>query len=175
MPPATNIGRQSHGHAWHGPRAAQGQCTTEPESEESIHKSSNHGPNSPGGCANPDNGLKRSRLFRRSEHDHPTTLQPGFFQKSDHPLEKRQSDPSQRGKVCNYVWLGLIKTGLDYGNACESLDLMVESGKDLLLTWAFEYAVQKITLWRADIEGGIQSALDITSRQRRICWTGRAA
>lgn len=131
------------------------QCSSDAESHEPMHPSTNRGPSSGDDCDDPHGGLRRSRLFRRGEDDH-TELQEGVFQESSHALEVRGNpaniDIGQNGKVCTWTWLGLVTSELS--GACESLPLFVETGKDVLVSWAFEYAVQKIIMYRTDIAGG---------------------
>ena len=130
-------------------------CTAKPESHEPIHPSTNRGPSSGDDCDDPHGGLRRSRLFRRDEEGH-SGLQEGVFQESPHALEVRGNpaniDIGQNGKVCTWTLLGVVTSELS--GACETLPLFVETGKDVLVSWAFQYAVQKVIMYRTDIAGG---------------------
>ena len=130
------------------------QCPTQPKFKEPVHSSTNREPNSDSECENPDDrGLKRSRLVRRGGDDQRNILQEGLFGESSHALEIRDDTTALvKGKVCNWVWLGLVNNAM--GNACESFEMLVEAGKDVLLSWIFEFAVTKIVMWRSDGQGG---------------------
>ena len=123
-----------------------GQCQTSADVNVPLHEASNRGPSSASECAHDDAGLKVKRVLRdRSRHVYSRALEPRDGEGSQADNKMQGGGSNQIVKVCTWMYLGLTPGVL--GDACDTAEMVIESGKEVLLAWGFNLVVDHIIVW----------------------------